>query len=67
MAEYQVTIHETALGSIRVSHGRHGPRVFIAGPAECTHHLTADEAREAAAALIRVADESSPGDHGCRS
>jgi hypothetical protein len=57
MAEYQATIYETALGSIRVSHGAAGPEVFIVGPQECTHHLSADEAREAAAALIRVAGE----------
>lgn len=58
--QYQATIHETALGSIRRSHGAGGPNVFIVGPQECTHHLTASEAREAAAALLAVADELDP-------
>jgi hypothetical protein len=58
MAEYQVTIYETALGSIRRSHSGRA-EVFIVGPQECTHHLTAAQAREAAAALLRVADELS--------
>ncbi len=62
--QYQATIYETALGSIRVSHGRTAPHVFIVGPQECTHHLTGDEAREAAAALIRVADELGHGEAG---
>ena len=54
---YPATIYETALGSIRVSRGQLGPRVFITGPQECTHHLTADEARDAITALTAVIDE----------
>jgi hypothetical protein len=57
-SKYQVTVYETALGAIRVSYGNPGPHVFIVGPQECTHHLTAGQAREAAAALLRVADEA---------
>lgn len=54
---YQAVIHETALGSVRASYGHRGAYVFIVGPQQCTHHLFAGEAREAAAALIAVADE----------
>ena len=58
-AIYQATVRETALGSIRISHGGNGgPHVFIVGPCECTHHLFADEARETAAALLAVAGEA---------
>jgi hypothetical protein len=57
---YQATVYETALGSIRVGHGVPGPHVFIVGPQECTHHLTAEEAREAAEALMTVAGETAP-------
>ena len=58
MSTYQVTVHETALGSIRVSYGNPGPHVFIVGPQECTHHLSVSEARTAAAALQAVATEA---------
>jgi hypothetical protein len=57
---YQVTVYETALGSVRVSHGVLGPHVFIVGPQECTHHLTAGEAREAAEVMMTVAGEAAP-------
>jgi hypothetical protein len=55
--QYQATIYETALGSMRLSEGEYGPRVFIVGPQECTHHLTAAQARDAASALLKVATE----------
>ena len=64
MSTYQVTIHETALGSIRLSYGNPGPHVFITGPQECTHHLTPGEARDAAAALTAVAAETDPAEAG---
>lgn len=54
---YQVTVRETALGDIRLGHGKLGPHVVIVGPKECVHHVTADQARAAAAALTAVADE----------
>lgn len=57
MDSYQAAVYETAIGSVRISHGSPGPHVFVVGPQECTHHLTAEQAREAAAALIRVAGE----------
>lgn len=59
---YQVTVYETALGSVRRAVVRGGSsEVFVVGPQECTHHLTAAEARQAAAVLTLVADEMEGG------
>jgi hypothetical protein len=57
MKSYQATVYETALGSMRLSYGEHGPRVFIVGPQECTHHLSAAQARQAVEALLKVVSE----------
>lgn len=54
---YPVTIYDTVLGTIAMSHSKFGPKVKLVGEQQCVHFASPREAREAAAALTAAADE----------
>ena len=59
MKAFDRTVYPSALGEAWVITNIHGPAVKLAGPQgePCTHYLTEQEARGAAAALLGAADE----------
>lgn len=63
---YETTIYPTALGDMWRITNIHGPAVKLLGPQDepCVHYLTAAQAREAAAALLEIADELDPARPG---
>jgi hypothetical protein len=58
---YETTVYPTALGDVWAGSNIHGPVIKVLGPQECTHYLTAQEARSAAAALTEIADGMESG------
>jgi hypothetical protein len=57
---YEVTIYPTAFGEFSRTDGANGPAIRLLGShieSPCTHYATAREARDAAAALLEIADE----------
>lgn len=54
---YEVTIYPTAFGEFSRTETVHGTRIRLLGQQVCTHYATAQEARDAAAALLEIADE----------
>ena len=58
---YETTVYPPALGDMWTGSTIHGPVVKVLGPQECTHYLTAQEARDAAAALAEIADGMESG------
>jgi hypothetical protein len=60
---YETTIYPTAIGEMWRITNIHGPAVKLLGLQDepCVHYLTATQAREAAAALLEIADELESG------
>lgn len=56
---FERTVYPTALGELWATGNVHGPAVKLLGDFDepCVHYLTEQEARDAAAALVEVADE----------
>ena len=55
----ETTIYPTRLGEMWAIVNIHGPAIKVLGPQDepCVHYLTEREARDAAAALLEIADE----------
>lgn len=58
---YEVTIYPTAFGEFARTSTVNGPMIRLLGERECTHYATAEQARDAAAALLEIADEIEAG------
>ena len=58
---YERTIYPTALGEMWAMSNINGPQVKVLGPLECVHYISAQEARDAAAALVEIADAIDAG------
>jgi hypothetical protein len=54
---YETMFYPTALGEMWRIANVHGPAIKVLGQQECVHYLTEQEARDAAAALLEIADE----------